>query len=170
MLHAQKAHSSPVPKEKPVFLDTITTDLLGSIRHGAVDVLVFNPPYVPTPNVAPRATDESEAVFEDGSGLDAFARDAHLLSLSYAGGVDGMEVTGRLLGVLPDVLDPVRGVAYVLLCQQNKPEEVVRRVRGVGSWVVSGYRCEIGETGGVGETVRYESCKGHRDMNVEMMT
>ena len=127
------------PEKAPIFLDTITTDLLGSLRHGSVDVLMFNPPYVPTADVLPLATDDSHIVLEDGaSGLDLFARDSHLLSLSYAGGVDGMEVTNRLIALLPDVLNPVRGVAYILLCHQNKPEAVEQRLRNWGpDWSVS---------------------------------
>ncbi len=132
-----------------LFLDTITTDLLGSIRHGTVDVLMFNPPYVPTLDILPLATDESHTVFEDGtSGLDLSARDSHLLSLSYAGGVDGMEVTSRLLNLLPDVLNPVRGVAYILLCYQNKPEEVKQRLREWGTdWSIS-IVARLGNKGG----------------------
>ena len=121
------------------FTDTITADLASPIRRGSVDVLIFNPPYVPTPGVLPLATDDIHTVFEDStSGLDLFARDSHLLSMSYAGGVDGMEVTDRLLKLLPDVLNQMRGVGYILLCQQNKPEEVLHNVRQWGAeWSVA---------------------------------
>ena len=45
-----------------------------------------------------------------------------------------METTGRLLDGLPRVLSD-RGCAYVLLCAQNRPEEVKERVRR-GGWEV----------------------------------
>jgi release factor glutamine methyltransferase len=53
-----------------------------------------------------------------------------LLELSYAGGLDGMEVTNRLLSQIPGMLSP-RGVAYVLFCRGNRPEEVKR---GIAAW------------------------------------
>ena len=109
-------------------LDMLCADLTGPIRKGEVDVLVFNPPYVPSENLpgydALGAMDEVVT-----RGLE---QDAHLLSLSYEGGVDGMEVTNRLLEQLPEVLHPQRGVAYVLLCQQNIPAEVMEKIKGWG--------------------------------------
>lgn len=65
-----------------VSIDLVRGDLLSpflSQRSKFVDVLVFNPPYVPT--------DASEI---GGCGIAA----------SWAGGKDGMEVTNRLLPVL----------------------------------------------------------------------
>jgi release factor glutamine methyltransferase len=53
-----------------------------------------------------------------------------LLELSYAGGLDGMEVTTRLLSQIPGMLSP-RGIAYVLFCRGNRPEEVKR---GIAAW------------------------------------
>jgi len=94
-----------------------------------VDVLVFNPPYVPTEEL-------STLVLPYRQPGETLQENAHLLELSYAGGKDGMEVTNRLLQQLPDVLSEV-GVAYILLCQQNKPEEVKRRIENWGDeWAV----------------------------------
>ena len=103
-----------------------------------MDVLIFNPPYVPT-EALPAPLDEaamgSQAVFE---------RDSKLLELSYAGGADGMETTDRLLEQLPCVLS-ARGVAYVLLCAQNKPEIVKSRIR---AWPGGGWCAEtVGSSG-----------------------
>lgn len=135
----QTSSTGPPPSDCGAFSDTVAADLTDSLRNGCADVLIFNPPYVPTPHVSPMATDDIHTVFEDGtSGLDVFARDSHLLSLSYAGGVDGMEVTDRLLEQLPNVLSHERGVAYILLCHQNKPDEVAERVRRWGTdWSVA---------------------------------
>lgn len=48
-----------------------------------------------------------------------------------------METTNRLLAQVPDVLS-AKGVAYVLLCAQNKPEEVKSAIRELphGPWQV----------------------------------
>ncbi|KAL8780056.1 MAG: hypothetical protein Q9213_006646 [Squamulea squamosa] len=116
-----------------LLLTSIDGNLTSAIRSGVVDVLVFNPPYVPTCN-APAATAADGANEDRQTDLDA---DSDLLSLSYAGGVDGMEVTNRLLDQLPSVLDAHRGVAYLLLCKQNKPDMVAQRIRQWGyQWTV----------------------------------
>lgn len=105
------------------YLGSVCCDLTTSILHGSVDVLIFNPPYVPTAGLPslPGA---------GASARSAFEADSHLLSLSYAGGIDGMETTYRLLEALPSVLSKA-GVAYVLLCAQNKPEEVKTFVNSI---------------------------------------
>lgn len=112
-------------------IDIVLGDLASSLIPGSVDVLIFNPPYVPTEELP----SQPENVADEGLDKNAeFARDSHLLSLSYAGGVDGMETTNRLLGQIPSVLSE-RGVAYVLLCKQNKPREVVEQIQTwLGGW------------------------------------
>ncbi|KAL8303528.1 hypothetical protein RB600_007131 [Gaeumannomyces tritici] len=120
-----------------LYLGSTRADLASALRPGCVDVLLFNPPYVPTPDAPPRPGGEEEEEEGKGEGEggggggDLFARDSYLLELSYAGGRDGMETTDRLLGELPALLSP-RGCAYVLLCRQNRPDEVAARVRGFG--------------------------------------
>lgn len=109
------------------YLGNVLGDLAAGLRPGSVDVLVFNPPYVPTAEM-PGLPGEDEA--GEGNGRTQWDVDSHLLSLSYAGGADGMETTHRLLEVLQDVLSN-RGVAYILLCAQNKPDLVKERIR---SW------------------------------------
>ncbi|KAI9673975.1 MAG: S-adenosylmethionine-dependent methyltransferase [Caeruleum heppii] len=107
-------------------LDPILADLSAPLRSGVVDVLVFNPPYVPTASV-PNPS-RAAPVPSDIAPLDAAS---DLLALSYAGGVDGMEVADRLLEQLPGILSFDRGVAYILLCAHNKPENVKRTIN---SW------------------------------------
>lgn len=110
------------------YLGNSVGDLTSSVKSGSVDVLVFNPPYVPTPDVP---------ILQDGDGDTtppsdreiAYARESRLLELSYAGGRDGMEVTDRLLEEIPRVLS-ARGSAFLLLCAQNQPEGVMGGVRG----------------------------------------
>lgn len=121
-------------------LTILNADLTAPIRSGMVDVLVFNPPYVPTSDVPLLATADT--------GSSAFQYDSHLLALSYAGGMDGMEVTNKLLEQIPRVLSPERGLAYILLCEQNKPEEVMQRIRQWGpAWAVT-LVGNSGKTGG----------------------
>ncbi|KAK3395651.1 methyltransferase domain-containing protein [Sordaria brevicollis] len=103
-------------------------DLVTPLRAGSVDVLVFNPPYVPTPDLPAPPPTKLQELREKTT----FEEDSHLLELTYAGGRDGMETTDRLIEALPEVLSQ-RGVAYILLCAQNKPEEVKERIRKMGS-------------------------------------
>ncbi|KAG4430781.1 hypothetical protein IFR05_013732 [Cadophora sp. M221] len=113
-----------------VFLSSVLGDLTLALRANQVDILIFNPPYVPTaelPNI-PR---------ELGSQITSYDDDSHLLSLSYAGGLDGMETTHRLLDSLDSVLCRARGCAYILLCAQNHPELVKEGIRKWGKgWAV----------------------------------
>ncbi|KIW78645.1 hypothetical protein Z517_08483 [Fonsecaea pedrosoi CBS 271.37] len=109
-----------------IYLSSVNGDLATPLRPGEVDVLVFNPPYVPTDSVpaAPTTTKEPEP-----NPNPTFEEQSALLALSYAGGPDGMQVTNRLLAQIPEVLSP-RGVAYVLFCRGNKPDEVKRWIPG----------------------------------------
>jgi release factor glutamine methyltransferase len=127
-------------------LDCLTADLCTTLRPGSVDVLVFNPPYVPTAEL-PRLP--SAAEIADSSGIkkeESYGRDSALLSLSYAGGKDGMEITRRLLEDLPRVLSE-RGVAYILFCAQNKIEDVKMLV---GSWGQGWGHEVVGKSGAKG--------------------
>ncbi|EME77736.1 uncharacterized protein MYCFIDRAFT_45813 [Pseudocercospora fijiensis CIRAD86] len=110
------------------FLGAVCGDLTTPLREGCVDILIFNPPYVPTEELPKHPKKEYSDQNKKWTSTESFERDSHLLSLSYAGGVDGMETTNRLLGQLPQVLSD-RGVAYVLFCAQNKPDEVASRIR-----------------------------------------
>lgn len=99
-----------------------------------VDMLVFNPPYVPT-----------EVVVQDGDGGE---EEGGWIGVACGGGVDGMEVTNRVLEGLDECLSE-RGVAYILLCERNKPEVVAERLRngeyggGGVKWVVE----KVGSSG-----------------------
>lgn len=162
------------------FLATMNADLASSIRLETVDVLVFNPPYVPTSElpiyysvdraeiegnhdgnlIVDAATAAATAATAKGT---EYAEKSHLISLSYAGGTDGMQVTNRLLMELPDILNRVRGVAYILLCKQNRPDEVIERVRGWGpDWVVT----VVGQSGKTGGWEKLQIIRICRTQNV----
>jgi len=88
-------------------------------------VLIFNPPYVPTAEL-PRLPFTGSA--SQTIQMSSFEDDSHLLSLSYSGGVDGMETTDRLLDMLPVTLSQ-NGIAYILLSAQNKPDVVKEKIK-----------------------------------------
>lgn len=88
-------------------MDAVCGDLLAPMLHrlkGVVDILIFNPPYVPT---------VSEEITASG------------ISRAWAGGCKGREITDRLLPHISSLLSP-RGVFYLLLLQENDPEEIKR--------------------------------------------
>ncbi|RMZ89493.1 hypothetical protein DV736_g3268, partial [Chaetothyriales sp. CBS 134916] len=133
----------------------VQADLASVLRRGCVDVLLFNPPYVPTESV-PVAEYANEQ-------MAGFERESQLLALSYAGGEDGMEVTERLLAEVPEVLS-ARGVAYVLFCARNKAGESLMRVMAGEKWRAKTEAEEqwewaaevVGRTGGKGGWERLE--------------
>ena len=129
------------------YLSSLNGDLNTPLKPGEVDVLVFNPPYVPTDSVP----EFHSAVAT--SGKATFEESSHLLSLSYAGGADGMEVTNRLLREIPNILSQ-RGVAYVLFCRGNKPEEVTARINGWEATEKWSWRAE--KVGTSGKTAGWE--------------
>ncbi|KAA8644217.1 hypothetical protein EYZ11_004538 [Aspergillus tanneri] len=138
----------PRPRPQTVYLSSVIGDLTSSIRPRSVDVLLFNPPYVPTEELprVPSATEEGEEETDLASltRAEKFERESYFLSLTYAGGKDGMETTDRLIGEIATLLDPLRGVAYVLLCAQNRPDQVKQRIRDWGH----GWRAEsVGNSG-----------------------
>ena len=111
-------------ESKGTLLDIIQADLATPLRCHLIDILLFNPPYVPSEGVPnpPHAT------------MDKTARGFTMLALATDGGVDGMEVTNRLLESLPNLLS-LNGVAYLIAIASNKPEEIKARVQGLGdSW------------------------------------
>ncbi|KAF5006159.1 hypothetical protein FDECE_7434 [Fusarium decemcellulare] len=113
-----------------LYLGSCMGDLTTPWREAAIDVLIFNPPYVPTPEMPARP--ESFAADDLAEGTrPSFDDDSYLLALSYAGGLDGMETTDKLIDALPHTLSR-RGCAYILLCAQNKPDEVKRRIEAFG--------------------------------------
>lgn len=78
---------------------------------GSIDVLVFNPPYVPT-------LDEEVG----GSGIEA----------SWAGGVDGRRVVDRFITQVAQLLRRPNGLAYLITVDDNRPKELARRFQNLG--------------------------------------
>ena len=114
------------------FLGALHADLCAPLRARVADVLLFNPPYVPT---------EAVPALVAAAGASAHDEESRLLALTYAGGADGMEVTRRVFAQLDGVLS-ARGVAYVLLTAANRPAAVADELRA------EGWTCEqVGASG-----------------------
>jgi release factor glutamine methyltransferase len=84
--------------------------LLPRCRHG-VDVLLFNPPYVPT-------ADEEVG----GTGIEA----------SWAGGLNGRVVVDRAIPQIAQLLRKPNGVAYLITVDDNLPQDLQAQFSKVG--------------------------------------
>ena len=80
----------------------LASDLLPKLTN-MVDILLFNPPYVPTP--------DSEV---GSNGIEA----------SWAGGTNGRIVLDRALPQIAQLLKWPNGVAYVITVDENFPQEI----------------------------------------------
>ncbi|CAI5535303.1 unnamed protein product [Closterium sp. Naga37s-1] len=99
------AHSIPAD----VVLSDLGTALIPRMA-GQVNILIFNPPYVPT---------SPQEVHRPG------------ITQAWAGGDRGREVIDRAMEVSAELLSPT-GVFYLLVVAENDPEEVGERTRGLG--------------------------------------
>ena len=86
-----------------------------------MDVLLFNPPYVPTP-------EEEEMMAQSGASIEG----------SWAGGSTGTKLVDEMIegGLIEDVLSP-GGSFYLVAIKQNDPAGLVTRLekRGLASEV-----------------------------------
>lgn len=99
--------------------DTCQMNLTSAILPKSIDVLIFNPPYVPAEEVPEIPDDELDPTW---------------LDLALLGGSDGMVVTWELLNNLDSIMSS-NGVAYVLFCARNKPDLVKKEMETRG-WSV----------------------------------
>lgn len=108
----------PHMRKANVVCEVLQTDLLRGLlpdlRH-CVDLLLFNPPYVPT--------DDSE--LSQGG-----------IAAAWAGGLRGRVVIDRLLSELDEILSP-HGQLLMVTIQQNDPQGLVRELNS------KGYRARI---------------------------
>lgn len=82
----------------------LATDLLNELQNN-VDILIFNPPYVPTPD---------EEVGSNG------------IEASWAGGTNGRVVLDRALPQIARLLAYPHGVGYLVVVDDNYPEELAQ--------------------------------------------
>lgn len=100
---ARTGSQNKVPLEPLVA--SFARPLTSRLEH-SIDILVFNPPYVPTYD------EEMEAAQEDAG-----------ISGSWAGGADGMQVTDAFLRQVDGLLSP-RGRFYLVAVKQNNVPRV----------------------------------------------
>ena len=89
--------------ENNVKCDIINTSMFDSLNlYGKIDLLIWNPPYVPT-------SPEEYASAQANRNIDA----------SYAGGIKGNEFTDKFLELVPQLMAP-GGVVYMLVIGENE--------------------------------------------------
>ncbi|KAK9804204.1 hypothetical protein WJX72_001057 [[Myrmecia] bisecta] len=106
-------------------VDVMCADLLSPLLprvRQSLDLLVFNPPYVPTPD---------EEVYRNG------------LARAWAGGCRGRVVIDRVLSMLDSLLSPT-GELYMVVVEENDPADILAMVRlyGFTGTVVSSRRAD----------------------------
>lgn len=135
-------------------LEVVQCDLLDALRarlRGCVDLLLFNPPYVPTPAEEVPAP----GAFALGGGEAARESALDTLPAAWAGGENGRQVIDRALPLLAELLrKPCAataaaaadaagagaragrgdggGVAYMLLLEDNDPADIEAQLRAEG--------------------------------------
>lgn len=115
-----------------VNVETVNMDLLSSFKCNSIDLLIFNPPYVPTD------CDERDAVSEKHKFYDKEAEkvyektgDEKMLIKSWAGGVDGCEIINKVLFNLDNILAP-DGIFYLLIATFNHPHLIKSKLVKMG--------------------------------------
>lgn len=96
-----------------VHAEIVAADIASGLQKrlkGMIDVVVVNPPYVPTPE---------EEVGEEG------------ITASWAGGENGRRVIDRILPVADELLSE-RGWLYMVTLTANNPSEICRLMRDRG--------------------------------------
>ncbi|KAJ3673813.1 hypothetical protein LUZ60_005805 [Juncus effusus] len=106
-------------KNHDVNCEVLATDLASCLKkrlYKTIDLLVINPPYVPTP--------DSEVGIEG-------------IVSSWAGGINGRKVINRILNEIDDLLS-CNGSVYMVVLSENDPFEISRvmRERGFESRIV----------------------------------
>jgi release factor glutamine methyltransferase len=100
-------------------VEAILCDLGAAIRPGIVDLLIFNPPYVVTPD------DEVYNVVVPTGGPSSSSSSPSLLSAAWAGGTDGRVVIDRFVTeTLVTTLARPYGVCYLVTVDDNRPYQL----------------------------------------------
>ncbi|KAI9632133.1 S-adenosyl-L-methionine-dependent methyltransferase, partial [Dioszegia hungarica] len=98
-----------------VNLEVIQSNLVDSFRlDGKIDILMFNPPYVPT-------SSEELASTQALRGIGG----------AWAGGETGMSITDEVIKSLQRLLAP-GGRFYLVAVEQNRPLDIVEQLKDLG--------------------------------------
>ncbi|EFC46644.1 predicted protein [Naegleria gruberi] len=95
------------PQQVPICCDVVLTDFHSAFKQrmkNKIDLLIFNPPYVPS--------EQYEMGHND-------------VRAAYAGGIDGREVIDKFIPMIKDILSR-DGVFYFVLIEDNRPQEVMK--------------------------------------------
>lgn len=103
-------------------VEILNMDLTNGFQPHHIDLLIFNPPYVVTPN-----EELAASVKESASSDENWEFNANIIK-SWAGGVDGRIVMDRVFVRLDDILT-MDGLAYILVIEDNKPQEIIRNLQ-----------------------------------------
>jgi release factor glutamine methyltransferase len=114
LMVARKTAKANNINNHPLHFDVIHCDLISALLprlEHSVDILLFNPPYVPTP--------DHEV---GGHGIEA----------SWAGGQKGRHVIDRAIPQIARALSHPQGVAYIITVDDNEPEPLAASFRELG--------------------------------------
>ncbi|XP_073827401.1 hemK methyltransferase 2 [Musca autumnalis] len=100
-------------------VECVQGNLIDAFKCNSIDLLVFNPPYV--------VTSDTEIESSDDFGECTMGNLVH----SWAGGQHGRRIIDILLPKLSDILSP-KGVFYLLLLRENKPDEIMEQLTQLG--------------------------------------
>lgn len=92
-----------------VLQSDLTSPFIGTL-DGKVDLLIFNPPYVPT---------ESEELEQ------ARVRSSNQIPLSWAGGQDGRVIIDQFLNQVPRLLSKPDGAVYLVVLNRNSVDSLI---------------------------------------------
>lgn len=120
-------------KANNVNVEIIKMDLLTSFKPNSIDLLVFNPPYVPTPTDDGERNIPEQNKFYDKDAESVYKThdDEKMLIKSWAGGADGCEIINRVIFNLEHLLAP-NGVFYLLIIRDNNPEKIKKDLNNMG--------------------------------------
>lgn len=102
----------------------------GCYWDGSIDMLLFNPPYVPTP--------DEEVVDFNGNGNTSTKCDGSFenrvvgIEASWAGGLHGRRVIDRAIPQIARLLRKTTGVAYMITVDDNLPEQLGHELENLG--------------------------------------
>lgn len=116
--HACRVSRKTAEFNKATNVDFINADLLAAFQPNSIDVLIFNPPYVLTPEA--EITEKTEETNEFNENIIK----------SWAGGADGRTIMNKFFLQLNEWLT-TDGCAYVLVIKDNKPEQIVLDLKGL---------------------------------------
>lgn len=106
-------------------IEPIQMDLVTSLTPNSIDLLIFNPPYVPTSTSVQKGHQSY-----DESNFTGETLDPNLIK-SWAGGVNGREVMDRVINSLDTILSPI-GVFYLLALKENNIADIIEKLKKLG--------------------------------------